>query len=145
MKSKNWESEIFEFKRGIFQGDNYSPIIFLVVFNPLIDYIKQFTDTHGYQIGDTKVITKPFADDFEIITNNKRKHQKLQDDIQDKCQSLGLVWKPSKCKWKTCKQYIFPLATMPFTLPGMDLIGQDLDYLRREQTYTPYTISTKVT
>ena len=98
VKTKNLETEIFEFKKGIFQGDNYSPIIFLVIFNPLIDYIKQFKDTHGYQLGNTKVITKPFADDFEIITNDKRKHQKLQNDIQKKCQTLGLVLKPSKCR-----------------------------------------------
>ena len=57
VKCKSWESEIFQFKKGIFQGDNYSPIIFLVVFNPLIDYITKFEETHGYQLGDTKVIT----------------------------------------------------------------------------------------
>ena len=98
VKTKSWETEIFQFKKGIFQGDNYSPIIFLVVFNPLIDYIKQFKETHGYQIGNTKVITKPFADDFEIVTNNKRKHQKLQNDIQEKCTTLGMLLKPSKCR-----------------------------------------------
>ena len=98
VKTKNWETEIFKFKKGIFQGDKYSPIIFLVVFNPLLDHIKKFKETHGYQLGNTKVITKPFADDFEIITNNKIKHQKLQNDIQSKCQTMGLVLKPSKCR-----------------------------------------------
>ena len=98
VKSKSWETETFKFKKGIFQGDNYSPIIFLVVFNPLIDYIKLFKETHGYQLGNTRIITKPFADDFEILTNNKRKHQKLQNEIQQRCQTMGLMLKPSKCR-----------------------------------------------
>ena len=98
VKTGNWETEIFQFKKGIFQGDNYSPIIFLVVFNPILDYIKTFKETHGYQLGKEKVITKPFADDFEIVTNNKIKHQKLQNDIQIKCESMGLILKPSKCR-----------------------------------------------
>ena len=48
-------------------------MIFVVVFNPLIDYITKFKDTHGYKLGNASVITKPFADDFEIVTNDKRK------------------------------------------------------------------------
>ena len=56
MKTKHWETEIFEFKKGIFQGDNYSPVIVLVVFNPLLDHIKKFKETHGYKMGNTKVI-----------------------------------------------------------------------------------------
>ena len=31
-----WTSIPFRFRRGVFQGDPYSPIIFLVCFNPLI-------------------------------------------------------------------------------------------------------------
>ena len=44
------------------------------------------------------MITKPYADDFEIVTNNKIKHQKLQNDIQKKSESMGLILKPSKCR-----------------------------------------------
>ena len=38
--TKQWTSDIFDFKKGIFTGDNYSPIIFNVVFQPLIDAVK---------------------------------------------------------------------------------------------------------
>ena len=44
------------------------------------------------------MITKPFADDFELISNNKTKHQKLQNEIQLKATSMGLTFKPSKCR-----------------------------------------------
>ena len=94
--TKNWESERFQFCNGIFQGDNYSPIVFNVVFQPPIDFILEHEESHGYQLGLTKVITKPFADDFELITNHKTRHQKLQNEVQQKAETMGLSFKPSK-------------------------------------------------
>ena len=48
-----------------------------LTFQPLIDYISSKRENAGYNLGEAKVITKPFADDFEIITADKGKHQKL--------------------------------------------------------------------
>ena len=39
--TSSWESDIFNFLKGAFQGDPYSGTIFLVTFNPLIEYIKK--------------------------------------------------------------------------------------------------------
>ena len=89
--TKEWKSELFKFCRGIFTGDNYSPIIFNVVFQPLIDFIKVRKDKQGYALGNSRVITKPFADDFEIISNNERSHQNLQDKIQLNATPMGLT------------------------------------------------------
>ena len=101
VKTEDWESEIFKFLRGAFQGDPYSGIIFLILFNPLIEYIKQFKETHGYNIKtttqETKIITTPFADDFNLITKNKKQHQKLIRDIEIKAKTMGFSLKPSKC------------------------------------------------
>ena len=91
-------SEVFLSCKGIFTGDNYSPIIFNVVFQPLIDFIMKEKESQGYHLGGTKIITKPFADDFELISNHKTKHQNLQDEIQSKAISMGLTFKPSKCR-----------------------------------------------
>ena len=88
----------FKFMKGIFQGDPYSGTIFLIVFNPLIDHIKKFKDSQGYNLNGTKIITTPFADDFNIISNNIIKHQKLVSDIEEKATSMGLTFKPSKCR-----------------------------------------------
>ena len=84
--TKTWVSDLFEFLKGIFQGDPYSPTIFLVIFQPLIDFIQLHRESHGYQLGKSKVLTTPFADDFDLITNNCKKHQKLQVDVQRKAQ-----------------------------------------------------------
>ena len=62
--SKDWVTDVFNFCRGIFAGDYYSPNIFNVVFQPLIDFILKYKEKQGYKIGDRKVITKPFADDL---------------------------------------------------------------------------------
>ena len=98
ISTKDWVSDLFDFLKGIFQGDPYSPSIFLVIFQPLIDYIQLHRESHGYQLGQHKVLTTPFADDFDLITNNCTKHQKLQLDIQQKAESMGLCFKPSKCR-----------------------------------------------
>ena len=96
--SKDWVTDVFNFCRGIFAGDNYSPIIFNVVFQPLIDFILKYKEKQGYKLGDRKVITKPFADDFELISDHKTEHQNLQDLIQTNASTMGLTFKPSKCR-----------------------------------------------
>ena len=96
--TKDWESEVFKFKRGVFQGDPYSSTIFLIVFNPLIQYIKLNKDKFGYNLNENFVNTTPFADDFNIISRNKTQHQKFIHNIEQKVASMGLILKPSKCK-----------------------------------------------
>ena len=96
--TKEWATEIFDFCRGIFTGDNYLPIIFNVFFQPLIDFIKKYKESYSYKLGSSAVITKPFADDFELLTNRKDNHQKLQDLIQKNAATMGLTFKPSKCR-----------------------------------------------
>ena len=109
-----WESEVFKFLRGVFAGDPFSGMIFIVVFNPIIEYIKKHQETHGYPITTKNssvknVITTPFADDFNIITSNNTQnrnlvnnvdtqHQNLVTDVENKINSMGLVIKPKKCR-----------------------------------------------
>ena len=101
--TKDWESELFKFLKGVFQGDPFSGIIFLIVFNPLIEYIKQHTQTHGYPFstqtkGVKPVLTTPFADNFNVLTHNKNMHQNLISGIAEKIESMGLELKPQKCR-----------------------------------------------
>ena len=105
----NWESDIFNFLRGTFLGDPFSGTIFLVTFNPLIEYIKKFKVKQGYKIEETHentqtndntqtsttkthIITTPFADDFNLISRDKKMHQKLISEITEKAQSMGLFF-----------------------------------------------------
>ena len=37
---------IFKFFKGVFQGDPYSGVIFLITFNPIVEYIKKHKENH---------------------------------------------------------------------------------------------------
>ena len=125
--TKEWQTELFQFLRGVFQGDPFSGIIFLIVFNPIVQYIKKQQETHGYPLvtkdkGAQNVITTPFADDFNLITRNKSMHQNLVSDIEDKIKSMGLVLKPKKCRSLSIESG--NVKNIKFNLKGED--GSDI-------------------
>ena len=49
--TSTFKSEIFSFKRGVFQGDPLSPIIFLTVFNPILQILQE-NSRFGYKLGE---------------------------------------------------------------------------------------------
>ena len=59
---------MFSFKRGIFQGDPLSPVIFLMVLNPIIELLQKEIK-HGFDLEGDKCITLPY---FCLITTNKK-------------------------------------------------------------------------
>ena len=81
------------FKRGIFQGDPLSPVIFLMVFNPIIELLQKEIK-HGFDLEGDKCITLPY---FCLITTNKKTHQRIMDLINSEIQSQGMKpkhWMP---------------------------------------------------
>ena len=74
-----------------------SPIIFLLVFNPIIQFLTE-NSKYGYKLQDQKFITLLFADDFCLITSDKRSHQRIIKQINDHINSMGMMLKPSKCR-----------------------------------------------
>ena len=100
-QTNQWRSNQFAFKRGVFQGDPISPVIFLLVFNPILQKLQE--NSHkGYKLGDISHVTTPYADDFCLISTNLRSHQKLIDDIHSQVTSMGMKLKPSKCRSFSC-------------------------------------------
>jgi len=49
VKSKSWETDLIPFKQGVFQGDALSPIIFLLVFNPVLKLAESLNSSYGYK------------------------------------------------------------------------------------------------
>ena len=49
VKSKSWGTVPIPFKRGVFQGDTLSPIVFLLVFNPVLKLAESLNSSHGYK------------------------------------------------------------------------------------------------
>ena len=95
--TSSFKSEVFSFKRGVFQGDPLSPIIFLLAFNPILQFLQE-NSKFGYKIQEENFITLPYADDFCIISTDKRTHQRLMNQVSDKINSMGMKIKPTKCR-----------------------------------------------
>ena len=98
IRTSDWISEEFRFRKGVFQGDPLSPIIFLICFNPIIEELKKYEASDGYNLDGMNFITLPFADDFNLITRDIRKHRKLMARLHELTSSMGLKLKPRKCR-----------------------------------------------
>ena len=81
VETKAWRSAPFPFKRGVFQGDPVIPIIFLMVFNPIIQSLQNQSAKFGYKLGETSYVTLPYDDDFCLISTHKTSHQNLINQI----------------------------------------------------------------
>ena len=68
-----------------------------MVFNPILQSLQQDLAS-GYSLNGKNFITAPYADDFTLITSNKRTHQKLMKTINEKIKSTGMKIKPTKCR-----------------------------------------------
>ena len=75
-----------------------SPVIFLAVFDPIIQHLKLMEETHGYCLERRLYITLPFVDAFCLLMADKRKHQKLMTETLNLTSSTNLKLKPIKCK-----------------------------------------------
>ena len=89
--------DVFPFKRGVLQGDPFSPIIFLMVFNPIIEFLQSKNDC-GFNLNEEKIITLTYSNKFCLITTDLRKHQKIQNEIKSKIETMGMRLKPAKCR-----------------------------------------------
>ena len=67
-----------------------------------MQFLKE-NEQFGYKLQDEKFITLPFADDFCLITTDKRTHQRMMNKINDHINSMGMMLKPSKCRSFTLK------------------------------------------
>ena len=97
--TKDWKSDWFYYLLGLFQGDPLSVILFLIVFNLLLDLLKQKRGL-GYQPSFSAHPTsnRAFADDLTLMSSRLDKIKKQIEVMEE-----FLVWsrtmkaKPSKC------------------------------------------------
>jgi len=79
------------------QGDPLSPILFIMVLHPILAYLEE-KKSIGYSLEGVDIPSLAYADDFCILTRNRRSHQKIIQDINQKLTGMGLKIKPSKCR-----------------------------------------------
>ena len=68
-----------------------------MAFNPILQFLQE-NAKFGYKIQGEIFFTLPYADDFCIISTDKRTHQRLMNQISDKIKSMGMKIKPTKCR-----------------------------------------------
>ena len=89
------------------------------MFNPIIQYLKLKEDGYGYKLNGNSVITLSYADDFNLITSNKRTHQRVINELHSITSSMNLTLKPEKCKkLSICSG---SPKIVPFSLGGKEL------------------------
>ena len=100
IKTKQWNSDWFMFQIGLFQGCPLSVVLFLIVFNLLLDLLK--TKQHlGYQVKNIEILQlqKAHADDLTLVAKNEPGCKELLHLVE-----TFLNWtrtmkaKPSKCR-----------------------------------------------
>ena len=72
-------------------------------FNHIIEDLKRFEQDDGYNLEGMSFITLPFADDFNLITRDIRKHKRLMVHLNNLTRSMGLKLKPRKCRSLTIR------------------------------------------
>ena len=93
--NSSWSSSSFSISRGVFQGDVLSPIVFILCFIPLLDFLKQNSE-FGYNFQNSSIISLPYADDFNLIPANNRIHQRLLSKLTIRTDSMNLELNTSK-------------------------------------------------
>ena len=100
VKTKQWNSDWFMSQIGLFQGCPLSVVLFLIVFNLLLDLLK--TKQHlGYQLKNTEIlqVQKAYADDLTLILKNEPGCEELLHLVETFLNWTRIMKaKPSKCR-----------------------------------------------
>ena len=105
---KMWKTDLFlyheggcivvkeiQFKRGIYQGDSLSPLLFIISINPISLLLNR--RCRGYQLEGMNVTHILYMDDLKGYCNNFQSLQKMCDIIEEFTCDIGMELGLSKC------------------------------------------------
>ncbi|XP_055348951.1 uncharacterized protein LOC129595846 [Paramacrobiotus metropolitanus] len=101
---KSFHNESFSknipFNIGVFQGDTMSCALFLVVFNAILEFLKENKKCGVAfdSLPNEKIVDLAFADDLTLITNNKTSMSRLLRDVNNRMNWIGFKLQPAKCR-----------------------------------------------
>ena len=151
--SKDLATPFIPVKRGVFQGDCLSPLLFNMCFNSFIQLVKS---ANYKQLGFSPVSERgamfnpvhwcQFADDAAVITINENENQLLLNCFSRWCQWANMIVQVDKCstfgvkKFSTQSLQLTPkLLIYSQRIPAVK-IGESFRYLGR---YFDYEMSNK--
>jgi hypothetical protein len=145
VKTKEWTSGFFLFDIGLFQGCVLSTILFLCVFQLLLDFLKPLRKKYGFKFKQAaiKQLAEAYADDLALATGNAKGNQICCNKTD-----LWLKWtetmraKPKKCisfgmkrfyNYKTEKfEPVNGKTFSPFD-PKLSIAGKPMNYILNEE------------
>lgn len=86
-----WQSDNFAFECGVFQGWYLSPTMFIIIFNPVPEYLMSEQKHRHYLNTKTPGIRTPFAADFNVITTNPSIHQCILSNVEQFANHYQLI------------------------------------------------------
>ena len=101
----NWQTELtssgmslrnVNIRRGIFQGDSLSMLIFVICMIPLSMVLRKAKT--GYVLGDVKVNQLLFMDDLKIFAKNKTEIESLLSTVKVISHDIGMEFGVKKCR-----------------------------------------------
>ncbi|CAK1585332.1 unnamed protein product [Parnassius mnemosyne] len=85
-------------RRGIFQGDSLSPLLFCLAINPLSYILKKY-ELKGYKFKDSFWINHLlYMDDLKVYTNNNSNLKVFLDSVEVFTSDVGMQFGLDKCK-----------------------------------------------
>ena len=82
-------------KRGIFQGDSLSPLLFVLCLTPLTEILRKAKA--GYILDDIKVNHLLFMDDLKLLAKNEKEINSLVSMVQLFSRDIGMEFGIKKC------------------------------------------------
>jgi hypothetical protein len=140
--TKEWSTGFFLFDIGLFQGCVLSAILFLCVFQLLLDMLLPLEEKDGYKFKMTNVksLAEAYADDLALITRNSAANQRACDRTQRwlewtetmkakpaKCVSLGLKQFDSRIKHEAFEP-VLDQSYSPFD-PKLSIAGKPMHFI----------------
>lgn len=103
---KDWATELFcnnshlgkvNIRRGIFQGDSFSPMLFVIALIPITLVLRKIN--MGYKLTKEGPVINHmfFMDDLKLFARNENEIDSLVQTVQLCCEDIGMQFGISKC------------------------------------------------
>lgn len=86
-------------RRGIFQGDALSPLMFVMALFPLTHLLQSTKKGYRFSNTDKYISHLWYVDDLKLFAKNERDMKKMVSIVEAFSQDIGMSFGIDKCKW----------------------------------------------